>query len=238
MGIKFRCPGCDKKLHVKAFLAGKRGVCPHCGAKVRIPKESRSTPAEGSSDQHLADATKAADRAVGAHAATAHTPGAPAAKAAVAKPVQPAASRAASTPRGVADPIGEAPEAVWYVRPPSGGQYGPADGEIMRRWLDEGRVGADSLVWREGWPDWKTATSVFASLRQATSQLLEPGPSQAAAEPLEDPFALDDKKPGTRLGTTRAASRSVGRNVAIVVSLSVVCIALLVALYLVLRNQG
>ncbi len=148
----------------------------------------------GSSDQHLADVTKAADRAVGARAAAAHTPGASAAKSPIAKPVQPAASRAASAPRGVADPIGEAPEAVWYVRPPSGGQYGPADGEIMRRWLDEGRVGADSLVWREGWPDWKTATSVFASLRQATSQLVEPGPSQAAAEPLEDPFAVDDKK--------------------------------------------
>ena len=47
------------------------------------------------------------------------------------------------------DPIAEAPDAVWYVRPPTGGQFGPADGTIMRRWLNEGRVSAEALVWRE-----------------------------------------------------------------------------------------
>ena len=40
MGIRFRCQACDKKLHVKSFLAGKRGVCPKCGAKIRIPAQS------------------------------------------------------------------------------------------------------------------------------------------------------------------------------------------------------
>jgi hypothetical protein len=54
---------------------------------------------------------------------------------------------------------------IWYVRPPSGGQFGPATGELMRTWLDEGRVSADSLVWREGWRDWQEASKVFAKLR-------------------------------------------------------------------------
>jgi hypothetical protein len=36
MGIRFTCPN-GHKLHVKAFLAGKRGVCPHCGEKFVIP---------------------------------------------------------------------------------------------------------------------------------------------------------------------------------------------------------
>lgn len=36
MGIRFTCPN-GHKLHVKAFLAGKRGVCPQCGAKILIP---------------------------------------------------------------------------------------------------------------------------------------------------------------------------------------------------------
>ena len=40
MGIKFLCSTCDKKLHVKSFLAGKKGICPHCGGRVRIPMES------------------------------------------------------------------------------------------------------------------------------------------------------------------------------------------------------
>ena len=44
MGIKFRCRECDKKLHVKTFLAGKRGVCPRCGAKIRIPRVGQATP--------------------------------------------------------------------------------------------------------------------------------------------------------------------------------------------------
>jgi hypothetical protein len=36
MGIRFTCPN-GHKLHVKAFLAGKRGVCPQCGSKILIP---------------------------------------------------------------------------------------------------------------------------------------------------------------------------------------------------------
>ena len=40
MGIRFNCPN-GHKLNVKEFLAGKRGVCPQCGAKFIIP-----TPAE------------------------------------------------------------------------------------------------------------------------------------------------------------------------------------------------
>jgi len=39
MGIRFSCPN-GHKLHVKEFLAGKRGVCPSCGAKFIIPQPS------------------------------------------------------------------------------------------------------------------------------------------------------------------------------------------------------
>jgi hypothetical protein len=63
------------------------------------------------------------------------------------------------------DPIAEAPEMIWYVRPPTGGQFGPASGVIMRTWIVEGRVSADSLVWREGWRDWQEAGKVFPQLR-------------------------------------------------------------------------
>jgi hypothetical protein len=52
MGIRFTCPN-GHKLHVKAFLAGKRGVCPKCGVKVQIPivpdsAESEQLPASES----------------------------------------------------------------------------------------------------------------------------------------------------------------------------------------------
>ena len=39
MGVKFQCPN-GHHLHVKAFLAGKRGRCPQCGASVVIPLPS------------------------------------------------------------------------------------------------------------------------------------------------------------------------------------------------------
>jgi hypothetical protein len=73
-----------------------------------------------------------------------------------------------------ADPIAEDPTAVWYVRPTSGGQFGPASAEIMRAWLGEGRVGASSLVWRAGWPEWRPAVSVFPELQAALSSVPEP----------------------------------------------------------------
>ena len=39
----------------------------------------------------------------------------------------------------------------------------------MRRWLAEGRVNADSMVWREGWEEWKLAGSLFPSLDEVPS---------------------------------------------------------------------
>jgi hypothetical protein len=39
MGIRFFCPN-GHKLNVKAFLAGKRGICPDCDVKFIVPSES------------------------------------------------------------------------------------------------------------------------------------------------------------------------------------------------------
>src|SRR4051794_8805088 len=54
MGIKFLCPN-GHKMNVKAFLAGKRGKCPKCGASVRIPLE---TPASDSGEDLLGDTSE------------------------------------------------------------------------------------------------------------------------------------------------------------------------------------
>jgi hypothetical protein len=82
----------------------------------------------------------------------------------------------------MADAISDAPEMIWYIRPPSGGQFGPAPGDLMRTWLSEGRVSADSLVWREGWRDWQEAGTVFPKLRgNQLSELLESMPAVTSA---------------------------------------------------------
>jgi hypothetical protein len=79
------------------------------------------------------------------------------------------------------DPLAEAGDAVWYVRPPTGGQFGPAGPMVMRKWLDEHRVSADSLVWREGWDDWRKAGDVFIELKPSPAPVGAPAvPSLAA----------------------------------------------------------
>jgi hypothetical protein len=60
--------------------------------------------------------------------------------------------------------LDDEPDATWYVRPPSGGQYGPASNEILQQWIDEGRVASSALLWRDGWPQWREAAEAFPEL--------------------------------------------------------------------------
>jgi len=47
MGVRFECPN-GHKLHVKAHLAGERGICPDCDSRFIVPAASggRVAPAE------------------------------------------------------------------------------------------------------------------------------------------------------------------------------------------------
>jgi hypothetical protein len=269
MGIRFFCPS-GHKLNVKEFQAGRRGICPFCGARIQIPTHSTrpstnsarelgglaptrimeredlesaqasdsspeilpgeppslpgdpvggkivgpsthpsgslgsgsvvappTTPsggrgaASGSSTAMVGGASlragpffssvaspspppMVAGPLASAHAASAQAPVSPGAVVVGSMPPStpvptpaPAPSAAPAPPAAPESPdaIAEAPEMIWYVRPPSGGQFGPATGDLMRTWLNEGRVSADSLVWREGWRDWQEAGKVFANLR-------------------------------------------------------------------------
>jgi hypothetical protein len=251
MGIKFHCDSCGKKLNVKAFLAGKRGICPHCGSKIHIPANAGATEAGdtiGAGSGAPAAAVSAAlpaESAVataGGPAAMTATPRAvptgPAPGAAMAQPAGPAAAQAVAAapaaaglaPAGLAsDPISEAPQAVWYVRPASGNQFGPAAGDIMRRWIAEGRVAGDSLVWREGWADWKSASTVFPDLAG--------GGSGAASHPGGDLVGLSSVSSGA--GPYRGRPRKSNTMVvAMLIVLAIASIGLLVALVAILGNSG
>ena len=50
MGIRFFCPN-GHKLNVKEFQAGRRGICPFCGARIQIPTQS-TRPASKSAGRH------------------------------------------------------------------------------------------------------------------------------------------------------------------------------------------
>jgi hypothetical protein len=125
------------------------------------------------------------------------------------------------------DPIAEGPQLVWYVRPPSGGQFGPAKGDIMRTWLSEGRVTGDSLVWREGWTDWQTAGKVFPNLNSASPQEpIAPAPLAGLATVAAPKSA---PHPASKKGTS-------GMAVAILVGLGLLCLVLVAVLAFVLTT--
>jgi hypothetical protein len=63
MGIRLHCPN-GHKVHVKAFLAGKRGVCPECGARFDIPLHSGGTVADETGDE-IATVPATGDEAFG-----------------------------------------------------------------------------------------------------------------------------------------------------------------------------
>lgn len=214
MGIKFHCPK-GHKLNVKAFLAGKKGICPKCGTKMLIPTVSEAGLVD--SDVEETDPSQAA--------AMAAAPSGPAVYAAP----------AAATAVAGNDPIAEAPSAIWYVRPPTGGQYGPARGDVMRKWISEGRVSSDSLVWREGWTDWQNAGKLFPMLNESGTHA-----TSEAAVP-----AVSTTVPLSARASQRATARyevkkrdSSAMAVAILVGLGIVCLILIAVLVYVVTTMN
>ncbi len=110
MGIHFACHVCSKKLNIKQELAGRRGICPACSAKFRIPLHDaeKSTPVDSPAEPR-------ARRPSNGHAPTDPS-------------VREDVVAAAQTHGGgqMIDLIDDDPTSTWYVRPPGGGQYGPA----------------------------------------------------------------------------------------------------------------
>jgi hypothetical protein len=166
MGIRFTCPHCQGKLHVKSFLAGKRGICPHCQGAIEIPEASAS--AVGG----VAESRREA-------AAAGHGP-------------RQGAKEMGAERREGAEPVnlgGVEGELHWYVRPPEGGEYGPADARLMEVWVQEGRIAAEALVWRTGWPEWQAWREVagqFAARPGSERPRPDPG-AGALSEPEATP---------------------------------------------------
>jgi hypothetical protein len=187
MGIRFYCPN-GHKLNVKEFQRGLKGICPTCGAAVHIPLKStrRSSRAEKSRVPGMMPTSPAVevDPAAVASLPAAVPPSpesiepggdvaeepselfsvftTPTASCAATAALSPLPSPAAAA--GPRDALAEASGAAWFVRPPSGGQFGPATADVLRSWLAEGRLTADTLVWREGWQDWRAASELFPQL--------------------------------------------------------------------------
>jgi hypothetical protein len=140
-------------------------------------------------------------------------------------------------PGGMVDAIAEAPQAVWYVRPRTGGQFGPAPGEIFRQWITQRRVTADSLVWRDGWTDWRLASEVLPQLATRTPPAFAAMPGAAAATSGASNAAATDAGTAPAARYIRAR-RSKSSTIVAICVLGVVAIALVAVLVYVLNRPA
>lgn len=254
MGVRFECPA-GHKLHVKAELAGKRGICPECGAKFVVPSFSgqRVAADDGVVATSTTVAAPAPPPSQGGARGGIHTaslpPGVP-----TAAPVVPGAPVPPSPPAKQSTAVSIAPPepVAWYIRPAVGGQFGPASDEVFRQWIAEGRVAADSWVWRTGWADWKggvEALKLHGGQAPATAAAAMAA-ADAPATPIngaESAIGVTIAAAGTPVKTTidptTAESRRAEifrrkkkvRNLSILLAL--VALAMMVALVAVLSRQ-
>jgi hypothetical protein len=236
MGIRFYCPN-GHKLNVKSFQAGKKGICPYCGAKFNIPIAStrKSSKEERAALRALA-AASSLPHPVSQNFSTGSLENLSISQSAKfppsASPIVKSTNSGEdsisseektiplagdSATRQSIDPFADAGDIVWYVRPPTGGQYGPATTTIMRQWLSEGRISPDSLVWREGWRDWQQASAVFPQLRFSDPM--------AAIAQTEDQFT----RPISTI-INQGAGRSKIRNMPLLICLMIISLIILVCL--------
>lgn len=166
MGIRFACHHCGRKLNIKRELAGKRGVCPECEGRFRVPPD---------------DATFSMDVGSELHAAVESVDG---------------GGGTATVRQTQIALLDEDPDAAWYVRPDAGGQFGPANADVLADWIRQGRVSKSSLVWRDGWAQWRDAaeafTDVLDQLPDSPSSDTPSAPKQSGLSDLPSEVVIDD----------------------------------------------
>lgn len=176
MGIVSFCPQ-GHRIKVKDRLAGKKGVCPTCGARFRIPLASVAPPGASPGATPLPEATVVSlDATIAARLPRVLLLNR------AAEPVRPASIAPVSDARLetaeeeidliVEEPrrhpmIAERPDLAWCLAVPGGTASEPMQADAMQAWLDCGRPTGDELVWRADWAEWRPIAAVFPeSLRR------------------------------------------------------------------------
>ena len=169
MGIVSFCP-VGHRVKVKAHLAGKKGVCPTCGATFRIPRATATPSLSAAARKRLPTAVVVSlDPDV-------------AARLPLAGPLEPAPADAPSEADRMADiaagesdiataagplavirhpAIAAAPGLAWCLAVPGGTASEPMDAAALQAWLDARKAAGNELVWRSDWADWKPISGVF-----------------------------------------------------------------------------
>lgn len=167
MGIVAFCPQ-GHRVKVKDHLAGRKGVCPTCGARFRIPLASVSEPVV---TLPLA-AVLTLDAAVIATL--------PRVLPAEAQPGRPDSADQEVDQEGTGGlpPIevphhallDERPDLVWSRAVPGGAASAPMSAADLRAWLDSGTAAGTELVWRADWDGWRPLGDVFPEAKTAVGR--------------------------------------------------------------------
>lgn len=266
MGIRFRCHHCEHELHVKDFQGGRRGRCPECHGRFRVPSSDAEHSLNVEEDIEPSSFAAHDSEPLAASKPSVQSVEPEAAVEADLPPPVPALTAAS----GVAaiQALLDAPDSQWYVRAGDGEQYGPASTADFELWLKDDRVAVESYVWREGWASWQVAGEVFADYFAAAGMPSVPAensvpaatsvPAANSVAASENDLAIDQRarqqiskqqtataepaSPFTHHASSEnarlAKKRKQKRNyIATLAALSVLTMVLVVALIVVLMRQ-
>ncbi|MDA0658186.1 MAG: DUF4339 domain-containing protein [Planctomycetota bacterium] len=239
MGIKCFCPH-GHPLNVKSHLAGKRGVCPTCGVKFRIPEASGSgvpSVSVAGSGKKAADPPEFEEFKTDIPHATSNV---------ASPPNVNLAARDEGLGKGNSEPVAASKPAIWYVKTRDG-QYGPTYEAAVQEWVADGRIVLGNWLWRDGWEQWRPAESVFSQLLPPPANSTSPGAAlpldaapMAAAPMVAAPIVAPQVAKDAPHLLGRAALRQrqgAKRRRVVVICLSVVSIVLLAALLILVVVQ-
>lgn len=173
MGIVAICPN-GHRIKVKDELAGRKGICPTCATRFRIP---RKTPAADGGASTAATAAVPMARFVSFDQLLAASlpaalpledvaPGAGGEPEGDAAELVPDFSEVAAEPDHVASTVSfpalaERPDLAWCYAVRGGGPSAPLAAATLRTWLESGAATVDHVVWRADWPEWRPLADVF-----------------------------------------------------------------------------
>jgi hypothetical protein len=185
MGIVAFCPR-GHRVKVKDELGGRKGICPECQVRFRIPPAGTELPVARvvsldpvmaerlpraevlGSDDLLQAAGGSVQRDDGREAPESDGVGVDALPPDAFEPLDfepldrdPAEGGASARPAALHPAIAERPELAWCVAVPGGEPSPPYDGPALQRWLDAGSATGEEVVWRADWPQWVPIRTVF-----------------------------------------------------------------------------
>lgn len=190
MGIVAFCPN-GHRVKVKDELAGRKGICPTCSARFRIPRKGAELPRAAAGDEWerppparvlSLDPLVASTLPVACALDDADTVDAiePAMEPGDALPDFVPVSSGEDDPGPVENPpdrppgglpaagsrpahaaLDERPELAWCHAIRGGTPSTPLTAADMRAWLDSGAASTGHVVWRADWPEWRPLGEVF-----------------------------------------------------------------------------